>query len=192
MQVQVAFRHMETSPAIHKYATDKLHHVVGKYITGENIDSQITFSVEKFRHIANFTININGLTVKSVEKTEDMYSSIDLALDKVERQIRRFKDKIRNHKPSGRKKAFTLEVVAPLGDEEPAEEIEAAESPAIQSLTRETLTADYMNTEQAIMQLELKGGPFLVFTNENTERINIVYRRDDGNFGLIEAEPGEH
>ena len=189
MQVNVAFRHMEASPAIQRYASDKLHHVVSKYITGQHVDSQITFAVEKFRHIANFTININGLTVKAVEKTEDMYSSIDLALDKLERQMRKFKDKIRSHKPSGRKRAFTMEVITPT-IEETEETVEESAIP-IQSLKRETRTAEYMSTEQAIMQLELRGGNFFVFTNEETELINIVYQREDENYGLIEAEPAK-
>lgn len=113
MQVSVSFRHMDPSDSVQTYASDKLQHVVQKYITGQDIDSQVVFSVERFWHVANFTININGLTVKSVEKTENMYSSIDKALEKVERQVRRYKDKIRDHKPSqSRPRAFTMNVIA--------------------------------------------------------------------------------
>lgn len=202
MQVSVSFRHMETSPAIQQYASDKLHHIVSKYVVGQDIDSQITFSVERFRHIANFTLNINGLTVKSVEKTEDMYSSIDLALAKLERQIRRYKNKIRQHKPSRRKRPFTMEVVTLNDDsldssiqEEPAKmkPVEKDEPPKkrvdpILTLKTETYSATYMTTHEAIMQLNLNEAQFLVFTSKQTERINILYRRDDGNYSLIEAE----
>ena len=199
MHVSVAFRHMDPSNAIERYAADKLEHVVGKYITGEDIDSRIVFSVEKFRHIANFTLNINGLTVKSVEKTNNMYSSVDIALDKLERQLRRFKDKIRSHKPSHRKRAFTMEVVAMPSLEEAYEELEpefaepeeepTPEEEPVQVLKRETYTAPFMSTQDAIMQLELRGGQFFVFTSEATERIGIVYRLEDGKFGVIDAEP---
>lgn len=196
MQVNVSFRHMDVSPAVQQYASDKLQHVVSKYIQGEDIDSQITFSVEKFLHIANFTININGLTLKSVEKTEDMYSSVDLALEKVERQVRRYKSKIRKHRPDARERAFTMQVVSPP-EAEP--EVEAADATVddepikpIETVKVETYTAPFMKVEAALMQLDLRGGQFFVFTNEESERINIVYRRDDGNFGLIDAEPQHH
>jgi putative sigma-54 modulation protein len=184
---------MDASPAIQQYASDKLQHVVSKYVHGEDIDSQITFSVEKFWHIVNFTININGLTVKSIEKTEDMYSSVDLALEKVERQMRRYKSKIRSHRPDNRQRNFRMEVVAAT-ESLPAVETDSLEvvEPPAERLKAETYTAPFMKVDDAIMQLELRGAQFFVFTNEESERINIVHRRDDGNFGLIEAEPQQH
>ena len=193
MLVNVSFRHMDASPAIQQYASDKLQHVVAKYVHGEDIDSQITFSVEKFWHIVNFTININGLTVKSVEKTEDMYSSVDLALEKVERQMRRYKSKIRSHRPDNRQRNFRMQVVAPSeADAQTENPTEAVAEPPVQTLKAETYTAPFMKVDDAIMQLELRGAQFFVFTNEESERVNIVHRRDDGNFGLIEAEPQHH
>ena len=183
---------MDASPAIQQYASDKLRHVVAKYVHGEDIDSQITFSVEKFWHIVNFTININGLTVKSVEKTEDRYSSIDLALEKVERQMRRYKSKIRSHRPDNRQRNFRMQVVAPAEAEPPPEAAVEELVEPVQTLKAETYTAPFMKLDDAIMQLELRGAQFFVFTNEESERINIVHRRDDGNFGLIDAEPQHH
>jgi len=185
---------MDVSPAVQEYAADKLEHVVAKYVQGEDVDSQITFAVEKFWHIANFTITINGVTVKSVEKSEDMYSSIDLALEKVERQVRRYKSKIRRHRPVQRQRSFTMHVVAP--SEEPVEAPKVMEPPPaedpVQTLRAETYTAPFMTVEDAIMHLELRDSQFFVFTHETSERINIVYHRDDGNFGLIDAEPQQH
>lgn len=206
MQVNVSFRHMDVSPAVQQYASDKLQHVVSKYVQGEDIDSQITFSVEKFWHIVNLTLNINGLTLKSSEKTEDMYSSIDLALEKVERQVRRYKSKIRSHRPDARDRSLSMHVVAaptePAQDadatdaepavEEATEHVEISAGSGVTTLQVENLTAPFMTSEKAIMALELRDSPFFVFTNEGTERINIIYRLDDGNFGLIDAEPQHH
>ncbi|MCB9520353.1 MAG: ribosome-associated translation inhibitor RaiA [Myxococcales bacterium] len=196
MQVNVAFRHMDASPAVQQYASDKLEHVVSKYVQGEDIDSQITFSVERFWHVVNFTININGLTVKSSEKTEDMYSSIDLALEKVERQVRRYKSKIRSHRPDSRQRSLPTRVVTQAVEEVHAEaEIETAAPappPALNVVETENYTAPFMTVDQAVMQLELAGDHFLVFTNEADEHVNILFRRDDGKFGLIVAEPQHH
>lgn len=203
MQVNVAFRHMDPSPAVQAYASRKLEHVVNKYVAGMDIDSKVVFSTERFLHVANFTLNINGLTAKSTEKSEDMYSSIDIALDKLERQLRRFKSRIRSHRPDDRRRAFTMQVLAaPDGEAtdevaaEPAPEPEV-EEPKVPTRTLSTLkteqyTAPFLAPDEAILQLELRGSEFFVFTNRETENINIVYRRDDGNFGLIEAEPAHH
>jgi len=212
MQVSVAFRHMEPSPSVQRYASEKLQHVVSKYVSGMDIDSQIVFSTERFLHVANFTITINGLTVKSVEKSEDMYSSIDLALEKVERQVRRFKTKIREHRPDNRRKAFTMQVItaadtdtveSDIEDETVTTEVQAVGEENTQlgdtkpvgekgrdtrTIKREQYAAPYMSPEDAIVQLELRGSEFFVFTNAWNEHICIVYRRDDGNFGLIEPE----
>ena len=193
MQVSVAFRQMDTSSALQTYATRKLESVLSKHITGQNVQSQIVFSVERFWHIANFTINVNGLTVKAVEKNENMYASVDLALDRLERQLRRYKERIRAHKPAERERQFTMNVLASPAAEEPATETaEAAptvEETPMSVVKRETYTAPYLSPEEALMQLHLRDAQFFVFTHKETERINILHRRGDGSYGLIDAEP---
>lgn len=99
MQVLVSFRHMEPSEALREYAQDKLTRVVRKYIK-ENVDAQVTLKVEKFRHIANLHLHHGNLSIKCEEASDDMYSSIDIALDKLERQVRRYKEKRHNYKGS--------------------------------------------------------------------------------------------
>lgn len=211
MQVSVAFRHMDASDAVQSYASEKLQNIVKKYVQGMDVDSQVVFSVERYQHIANFTINVNGLTVKSVEKSDNMYSSIDLALDKVDRQMKRFKAKIRSHRPDARQRSFTMQVIASAEAAEAEAEAEAAAdfdaaiamsvpsdtevagnkatgAAAITTVRREQYAAPYLSPEQAIVQLELRHAEFFVFTNEETEHISIIYKRDDGNYGLIEPE----
>lgn len=195
MQVSVAFRQMDTSSALQSYATRKLESVLSKHITGQNVQSQIVFSVERFWHIANFTINVNGLTVKAVEKNENMYASVDLAVDRLERQLRRYKERIRAHKPAERERQFTMNVLAsPASSEEPAAvapstTTNSVEEPAMSVVKRETYTAPYLSPEEALMQLHLRDAQFFVFTHKETERINILHRRGDGSYGLIDAEP---
>lgn len=213
MQVNVAFRHMDPSPAVTRYASEKLQHVVNKHVSGMDTDSQVVFSTERFLHVANFTININGMTVKCVEKNEDMYASIDLALEKIERQVKRFKNRIRSHRPDARQRRFTMQVIAPAGAEPledeatvAADEIAAASvapveatethvngaAPAVAVPRSEVYEAPFMSTADAIVQLELRGGAFFVFTHVDSEHLCIVYRRDDGNFGLIQPEAATH
>lgn len=221
MNTNVTFRHMDSSPALRDYAVNKLERVVNKYVHGK-VDADIVMSVEKIRHIANFTINIKNLTVKGESRSEDMYSSIDLALDKIERQLRRHKDRLRDHKPTqGQGKLFRMSVLsAPAEDEAAAQGAELEEfaddfnnyPEASEAAVAETKDANNLGTfstssgddvavfrqqdyearamrlDEAVIQLDLLDDrQFFVFTNADTERINIVYKRADGKFGLIET-----
>jgi putative sigma-54 modulation protein len=98
MKVTVTFRHMPSSDALREYARDKVTHVVEKYFRASELEAHVVLSVERFWHVADFTIGFRGTTVKVEERSEDMYSSIDLAMDKIERQVRRYKSKLREHK----------------------------------------------------------------------------------------------
>ncbi|MCA9564310.1 MAG: ribosome-associated translation inhibitor RaiA [Myxococcales bacterium] len=98
MQVVVTFRHMPKSGALKRYAEEKVAHAISKYFKGGEIEAHVVLWVERFWHIADFTITFKGMTAKVEERSEDMYSSIDLAMDKLERQLRRYKEKIRDHK----------------------------------------------------------------------------------------------
>lgn len=200
MQVSVAFRHMDTSNALQGYATRKLDAILSKYITGQNVQSQIVFSVKRFWHIANFTIKVNGLTIKAVEQTENMYASVDLALARLERQLRRYKERIRSHKPPAQERLFTMNVLASAMPEEEQEvgtnaaAVDTDDSPAeVESpmavIKQETYSAPYLSPEEALMQLHLRDAQFFVFTHKETERINILHRRADGSYGLIDADP---
>lgn len=215
MNTQVSFRQMETSPALRDYATGKLEKIVDKYVHGR-IDASVVMSVQKYWHIADFTLTIKNLTVKGQERSEDMYSSIDLALDKIEKQLRRHKDRLRDHQPSnGQARTFKMGVVASLEpptvqeelEEEfpedfdmypPPEETEAVDDGAetardaagnlVKVLRSRELSAKSMSLEEAVIQLDLlQDREFFVFTNPETEAINIVFKRRDGNVGLIES-----
>jgi putative sigma-54 modulation protein len=202
MQVNVAFRHMDPSPATSRYASEKLQHVVSKYVSGMDVESQVVFSTERFLNVANFTVSINGMTVKCVEKNEEMNAAIDLALDKLERQVRRFKKRIREHRPDHRRHSLTVQVLAAenLHDEtedaatdEPVVEAAADAAPAapptpatVRNLHTETQEAPFMTPADAIVHLELGGSDFFVFTHAETEQLSILYRREDGHFGLIQ------
>lgn len=194
MQISITFRHMDASEFLQNYTSEKLRHLLARYVAGQDVDAQVVFTVENIRHHANFTILVNGLTIKAQEIRDDMRAAVDLALDKVERQLRKYKDRIRGHKPNARKRDFTMDVLAiPAAPDDELEALqEAAErelEASMRVLKTETFSAPFMSPEEAIMQLDLRDAQFFVFTNRNNDRINIVHRRDDGCFGLIDAEP---
>ena len=102
MQLSTTFRHMEASPAVKDYAEERLEKIK-KYFSRDPISAHGTFSVERnHNHTAEFSLTLpNGIVIQARETTEDMYSSVDLAVARIERQVRKWKEKIRTHKPHG-------------------------------------------------------------------------------------------
>lgn len=177
MQVAVTFRHMDSSDPVRTYVADKMMRVK-KYID-EPVEAQVVLSVEKkIRHKVEVTLSAKGITIKAAEQTEDMYAAIDGVLDKLERQLKRYKEKIKNHKPqSGRERQVAKTVYAAQSIDEGHPE------PTI--IKANTFQVKPMSVEEAVMQMDLLEKDFLVFTDSNSAEINVVYRRKDGNYGLI-------
>jgi putative sigma-54 modulation protein len=169
---------MEQSDALKAYAEEKLERVT-KYIDSP-INVQVYFSVEKkIRHIVEIVINSKGISTKASEATHDMYASIDAVIDKIERQLVRYKEKIKAHKPNGdehgrqlSKKIFE------------ADSIESSTGSVVIKTSTETVKP--MSVEEAVMQMDLLHKDFIVFTDADSSEINVLYRRKDGNYGLIE------
>jgi putative sigma-54 modulation protein len=168
---------METSEPVRNYVEEKLPKVK-KYIE-EPVEAQVVLSVEKkIRHKAEAILNAKGITIKATEETSDMYAAIDGMLDKLDRQLKRYKDKIKKHKPlSGRERRVNKTIYT-------AESIdEAHEEPSI--IKTDSFQVKPMSVDEAVMQMDLLEKEFLVFTDDSSEQINVVYRRKDGNYGLI-------
>lgn len=180
MQIAVTFRHMETSEPVRNYLEEKLSRVK-KYID-EPIDAQAVLSVaKKIRHCAEVTLVAKGITIKGSEQTNDMYAAIDATVDKIERQLKRYKEKLKEHKPAaGRERTVSKTVYV-------AESIdEGSGEPSI--IRSNSFSVKPMAVEEAVMQMDLLHKEFLVFTDSSTEEISVVYRRKDGNYGLIVPE----
>jgi putative sigma-54 modulation protein len=181
MQITTTFRHTEQSNALKSYAEEKLDRVK-KYID-EPIVAQVFLTVEKIRHSAEITLTAKGITIKAAEETNDMYAAIDAVLDKIERQLRRYKERIKDHKPGD----ASLERKVQKSVVE-AESIEQRQEPVV--IRSKTFSIKPMSVEEAVMQMDLLHKDFLVFTDASTESINVIYRRKDGNYGLIEPARG--
>ncbi|MFP3869319.1 MAG: ribosome hibernation-promoting factor, HPF/YfiA family [Syntrophobacteria bacterium] len=179
MQVSVTFRRIDASDMLRKYAEEKLYRIK-KYVD-EPIEAHVVLSVEKFRHLAEVSIDANGLRINGQEETEDMYSAIDMVVDKIESQIKRYRQKLKKRKSDGGAKAFVMKMNV-LAREDLEEEAE----PRV--IKTKQIHAKPMDLDEAVMQMDLANSAFLVFTNSKTESINVMYRRKDGNYGLIETE----
>ena len=174
MQMSVTFKNIDPSDHLKSFIQDKLDRF-DKYLDNP-AEASVVLSVEKFRHIAEINLTGDRLSVNGREETDDMYSAIDIALDKLEAQIKKKKEKIKNRRTGSRGKirGFDSENAASFEDEGQREVI-------VQNI-------DYkpMDVEEAVMQMDLVDNHFFVFANARTGRVNVLYRRTDGNFGLIQ------
>jgi len=195
MQFTVTFRHMDATEALKSYAKERLDKI-RKYFP-DPIAINVVLSTERFHHRVDVNVQLhNGFKVGGTETTENMYSSIDLVSAKIERQVRRYKDKLREHKV---RDFMPLPVTHSVlsespdeasHDEEGQQSARSTETSAPVVVKRDSLRAEPMSAGEAIMQLNLVEAPFLVFRNDETGQINVVYRLQDGAYGLIETQPG--
>jgi putative sigma-54 modulation protein len=179
MQVSVTFRKIDASDTLRNYAQEKLYRIK-KYVE-DPIEAHVVLSVEKFRHIAEVSINANGLRLNGQEETGVMCSAIDMVVDKVEAQIKKYRHKLKKRKSDGGPKPLVMRMNVLAG-----ESFEEDQEPLI--IRTKQINAKPMDIDEAVMQMDLANSEFLVFTNAKTENINVIYRRKDGNYGLIEPE----
>ncbi len=173
MKVIITGRKIDISAGMRSY-TEKKMQKLDKFFD-EGADAQVTLSVEKGRQTAELTIFYGGFVYRAEDTCEDMYASIDRAIDLIERQIRKNKTRLEKKLREG---AFAATVSENAETEEKEFKIVKSKKHAIKP----------MSPEEAILQMNLLGHEFFVFHNDETDKIDIVYKRKDGNYGLIEAE----
>jgi putative sigma-54 modulation protein len=183
MHVTVTFRHMDSSDALRKYAEEKSTRIAR--FLAEPVEIHWVLSVERIRHIADATVSANGVLIKAQEATQDMYSAIDEVIDKLYIQVKKHKDRVKGHK-----NGETVSAVAYEGAAAPAVEAEVGAEPettAARIIKRENRFIKPMSVEEAVMQLEEIDGDFLIFTDCETNNVSVIYKKNGGDYGLIET-----
>jgi|SRR5688572_5425629 len=181
MKVSVTFRHMKPSDPIREYAEDRIDKITK--IIDRGGEAQVVLSVEKHLHVAHIELLTEGaLRIRSIEKTEDMYGSIDAAVDKIVRQVKRYREKIKSHREAMNGRELPHQIL------EMPEEAPTNGNTPHRIVRTETIVAKEMNIDDAVMQMDLLHTDFLVFTNALSHQVNVVYRLEDGQYGLIEAQ----
>ncbi len=178
MQVAVTFRHMEADEGVKAYVKEKVEKLQ-KYVENPR-EVHVVLAVEKFRHIAEITVVGNGGTFNSQGRDHDLYAAIDQMVDKVERQVRERREKVRRNRVSSASAKAPLSLAGKAG--------EGKEERDLSSLVQRKRTiAKPMSLEEALSQLHLSKKDFLVFMNSDSGQINVVYRAKDG--GIVWVEP---
>ncbi len=181
MQVNITFRHLEPTDALKTHVRDRVAHVE-KYIDRPS-EAHAVLHVENLDHHAEITVKAGRFLLRGTGRSQDMYASIDAAADRIEKQLKKHKSKLYDHhKANGHAEGRPVEVRHDVLDI-----LENPDRPSHRVVKSSQFQAKPMTVDEAILQLELLDARFYVFQNAIDRAVNVVYRRDDGNFGLIEA-----
>jgi putative sigma-54 modulation protein len=186
MQFSVTFRNVEASDAIKSYARERLEKIK-KYFP-DPIAVSVVLSTERYNHKVDVNLQLhNGFQIAGHEATENMYSSIDMVAAKIERQVRKYKDKLQHHKQKSNFAPVPFRhSVLEESTTEPAPE-PAAKEPMVVKM-KEEFHAEPMTPAEAVMQLNLLHKQFLVFRDSQSGHVSVIYRREDEEgYGLIET-----
>ena len=171
MNILVNGRHLEITPALKNYAEEKIKKF--ERYASDITEATVTLSVEKYRHKAEVLLKTGGMLIQAESVTGEIYSAIDEVSEKLDRQVKKYKEKLVSHRKSPGK-----------GTETAPESSSLHEGARIIKNKRFELKP--MSSDEASMQMELLDKSFFVFINDISGDINVIYQRQDGNFGLIE------
>lgn len=169
MNILVNGRHLEVTPALRAYAEEKIRKFE-RYLSNIT-EATVTLSVEKYSHKVEVLLKANGLMIQAEGVTEEIYSAIDEVVEKLDKQVKRYKEKLVSHR-KGEGKTTELPPVS------------EAETGRIIKTKRFDMKP--MSPDEAAMQMDLIDKDFFVFANDVSGAMNVIYRRKDGNYGLIE------
>jgi len=176
MKVSISGKNIDVSDYL-RNVVEKKAHKLERYFRPDT-EMQVTLSIEKSRHIAEVTIHYDGLVLRAEEATGDMYSSIDASLKKLERQMRKHRTKLEKRLHA---EAFEQDTVYDYFQDDTEED-----EPHV--VRNKKFVARPMDIEDAVMQMELLGHNFFVYRNARNNEVNVLYKRSDGNYGLIEPQ----
>jgi putative sigma-54 modulation protein len=169
MKITTTARHYELTPALKDYAEKKVYNL--KKYFDQIFNAQITFSMEKYRHAVEIAVHVNGKDFNGREESEDMYASIDRAIDKLERQILKHKGKIKKRK--SHQKISTIEYEYPEDTEDPGEESENG----VEVISSNPSEFPASTLKEAMDELKGSGKEFIIFANVVTEKVNVLFLR---------------
>ena len=175
MKITLRGKNIEITEAIEEKVSEKLSKLDKYFIVSENVEAKVLVRTYPYGQKIEVTIPTEYVLLRAEVVDQDLYNAIDLVIDKLEGQIRKYKTRL-NRKSKDNKLAFNLASIEPLEEEE--EDV---------LVKTKTITPKPMDMEEAIMQMELIGHSFFVYRDVESDSISIVYRRNDGDYGLIET-----
>ncbi|TYS69894.1 ribosome-associated translation inhibitor RaiA [Sutcliffiella horikoshii] len=185
MKYNVRGENIEVTPAIRDYVENKIGKIERYFDSTDNAECKVNLKVYNNQQKIEVTIPMTGLVLRAEESHDDLYAAIDLVVDKLERQIRKHKTKVnRKLRDTGSPKYLFNEVIDNGAPANVAVQDEEDEADLVRT---KRYNLKPMDSEEAILQMNLLGHNFFVFLNAATNETNVVYKRNDGKYGLIES-----
>ncbi len=176
MNIRVTFRNMKPSEAIRNYVVKKLQKVEKFLNNAGPVEADVVLSLEKYRNIAEVVLRGKDMRIAAKEETDDIYSAIDFVVDAVEKQAKKHRERIKTKKSS-----FRDVLVLKEGD------ILKKERGEQKVVYVEEVDQKPITLEEAIMNLDSSNREFIVFNNADTGKVSVLYKREDGSYGLYEV-----
>lgn len=191
MDLRVSGKNFSIGDAMRRHVTDRVHAAVQKYFDG-GVSGHVIVDHEGSGYRADCTLHLaSGITLQSEGRAMEPYASFEQAAERLEKRLRRYKRRLKDHHANVAVEAAPVETFASYVLEAPEDEhAEAGEfSPVV--VAEKTSALKRVSVSQAVLDLDMTGAPVLVFRNAGTDRVNIVYRRSDGNVGWIDPANAE-
>lgn len=193
--IHVVGRHIDITDAMKSYAVDKLTRT--ERFGGRFREATITMDIQKLIHMVDFILDVNNTKIKVKGRTHDMYSAIDQAISHLEAKLRRYHKRLHNHHAKGvsaiEMNVNVIQNIENLDDindqieEKNLKHVEAELKPH-PIVSRETRPLKTLTQDEAIMKMELSGDFFKVYRSEEDQKLKVIYRRNDENYGIMEVE----
>lgn len=179
MKILVRGDKIEATKAIQDYAKEKLSRI-NKYIgDSDNVRATVVVSVKGHNQKVEVTIPLKNVILRAEETRDDLYAAIDVVVDKLERQIRKNKTKLQSKKMNKLSKDLLIDAIVAIDEEK---------EDGFKIVKRKTIEVKPMSEEEAVLQMELLEHQFYIFKDAETNKVAVVYKRKEGNYGIIESE----
>jgi putative sigma-54 modulation protein len=175
MKISVTFRNGEGENWQKQYAEEKIQKLK-KYLDA-TAEAHIIISIEKFRNVTEINLSSNGSNINAKEEAKDMHLALDRCVEKIEKQLKKQREKIREHKPKSIRR----------GEDKSAMEEETEETTANKIAETRKVILKPMSFDEAIMEIEGTKDRFIIYRDSSSENVTLIYRRDDGSYTLIET-----
>lgn len=193
--IHITGRNVQVTDTMKEYAIEKISKI--DRLGHRFIEVTVIMDIQKLEHRCDITLWVDNTKIKVSSSSESMYASIDLGVDKLKAKLRRFKERVRDHQSiSHADVAMNVNVYSPSHDLlDVNEDIEEENQRRLmqkyaphQIVSKESKPLKTLNNKEAIFKMELSGDAFMVYRSEEDRKLKVIYRRDDGNFGMIEPE----
>ena len=189
MNVQINGKQIDIGRSLSSHAEEKINELILKYSKSAT-DSSVTFSKDRHEYFCDISIHLStGITIQAKGKANDIYDGFENCLEKISKQLRRYKRRLKNHHNDRKQPIEFIKanayIISKIDDEDDSIEKESLKPLIIAEMQTQIPT---LSVGEAVMQMELSGANMLIFRNSSHQKINVVHLREDGNIGWVDPE----